>query len=522
MMMKFNRNMTWVLAAAVTVGLGSPRTAAQSNLVKRYQLIELEAPDGGGESRAYAINDSGQIAGWVADGELIHSAHWHNRVTTDLHGVVHFEMLHPLFDQDYSLAYAISNSGQIVGTARTTIECPETSFIVTHAFLLRPAVLTDLATPYPGDALANLMTLGDPCELAYDSVATGVSNINHIVGWADREDGVIHGFLVTPVDGQFFADLDADSVNDFMIDLGTLTASDPVSSATDVNDTGQVTGYSYTIGADGLAAYHAYLITPRDSDADGVGDDWYVGGANGVNALMVDLGTLGGTNSWGRAISNAGVVIGESDMITTDGESYTHAFIWSGGRMTDLGTLGTDSAEGFSSASGINDDGVIVGWAEDDDSERRAFIYEDGEMQDLNDLLYLISDEGFAVTPSIVLTEARDINDNGVIVGWGEVRGSDTTRGFLLNPIMVDPDELETDDTDSTTSDSVNAGGTGNEFAGDEIVGTPGSLSATNTGDTGDTTTTPAASALCGAGFVSMVPLTLLGLLCLRTPVRRR
>ena len=306
-----------------------------------------------------------------------------------------------------------------MGTARTEIECVGTKILITNAFILRPAVLTDLATPYPGDALTNMFTLGDPCT-AHDSACTGISNANHIVGWADREDGVIHAFLVRPTTDEFFRDLDADLVNDLMVDLGTLASSDPVSSATAANDQGQVTGYSYTLLADGTAGYHAFLVTPNDTDVDGVGDEWFVGAvAGGVNSLMTDLGTLGGTNSWGRDINNNGLVIGESDVVVASGARYTHAFRHNLGQMTDLGTLRDDPTTGFSSAAAVNDSGQIVGWAEDEDRARRAFIFENGAMQDLNDLLYLVNDDGTTVVPSITLTEARDINADGVIVGWG-------------------------------------------------------------------------------------------------------
>ena len=69
---------------------------------------------------------------------------------------------------------------------------------------------------------------------------------------------------------------------------------------------------------------------------------------------MVDLGTLGGTNSYGAAINNAVVVIGSSQ--TASGA--THAFSWQVGvGMTDLGSLGGDDAY----ATAINEAGQVVG-----------------------------------------------------------------------------------------------------------------------------------------------------------------
>ncbi len=518
----------WMLVAGVIAVLAAPTAAQDAELVKLYQLTELTI-EGGGNTRAYALNNTGQVIGYADVEGLRHSAHWHNEVATDLHGTVHFELQHPLFDQDYSEAFDISDADQVVGTARTAIKCAEETIIITNAFLLRPAVLTDLATPYPGDALTNLRTFGNLC-IAYDSTATGISNANHVVGWADREDGSIRAFLVVPDSGDFYRDVlppaeddfdfDGDGVNDLMVDLGTLAGSDPVSSATAVNDFGQVTGYSYTIAANGRAGYHAFLITPLDTDDDTVGDTWFVG-AGGVNTLMTDLRTLGGVNSWGRDVNNDGIVVGESDVATVDGEDLTHAFRWEDGTMFDLGTLNSDASEGFSAASAVNSDGIIVGWAENDERQRRAFVYEDGEMQDLNDLLYLFDDEGVAQFSSLVLTEARDINDDGSIVGWGTVGAGAgaSTRGFLLSPIWVDPEELEEMQADTMNDDSEVNGGTGGDaFSSPLIPGTPGNLgtAAVTDGDPNQPQTAPV-GALCGAAAPALLPLTLLGMICLRT-----
>lgn len=505
----------------LALALAISARAQDTGLVLMYQLTELKV-ENATQSRAYALNDTGQVIGWVVIDQRLHSAHWHNEVGTDLHGVVHFELKHPLFDQDYSEAYDISNADQVVGTARTLIDCGEEQFVVTHGYVLRPAVLTDLATPYPGDALINLMTFGNPCLTAYDSAATGISNRSHVVGWADRIDGVIHAFLVVPQNGRLYLDANVDLVNDLMIDLGTLGSSDPVSSATAVNDSGQVTGYSYTLTPDGKAAYRAFLVTPADTNADGVGDVWY-SGTNGKNDLMADLTTLGGTNSWGRDVNNAGQVVGESDAKGPDGESYTHAFLWTAGAMADLGTLRTNTRHGFSAASGLNEKGEVVGWAENEKRQRRAFVYRDGQMYDLNSLLYLRADDGTITVPGITLTEARDINEDGVIVGWGEIRGTQgtETRGFLLNPVWVDPSTLvdeddgtaDDDDTGTTPTDSP---GSTIDLNGDPIFGTPehllAGLSTNGLADANDPnapTETPVPT-LCGTGTLAMLPLALL------------
>lgn len=525
------------LGLGLLAGFATAASLAQSNptLVRMFEMTQLKIA-GDGATKAYALNNTGQVVGWAESGSSRHSAQWHNHAVTDLHGTVHFALAHPyaLFDQNYSEAYRISDGDQIVGTAKTSVQCADNPVVILNAYILRAAVLTDLATPIPGDALTNLKTFGHPCPVipgevaAYDSAAISISNNNHIVGWADRSDGVIHAFILVPVGGQFFSDLNADGINDLMIDLGTLTSnSDPVSSATGVNDVGQVTGYSYVAPGTGSAGYHAFLVTPLDTDGDGVGDEWFVG-VNGVNTLMQDLGTLNGTNSWGRDINDAGDVVGESDIDVATGEHYTQAFLYRNGSMVALGTLRTDRTRGFSAASAINTQGTVVGWAENDRRQRRAFLYENGQMIDLNTLAFERNDKGNATPAGLILTEARDINEDGVIVGWGTVGTSEDalTVGFLLNPVMVSPDILQPPDpNDSNTTTGTNNGGNYSPASGTPDFGAPANLygsggSGANDANTAEPTTrTPA---FCGAGTLGFIPLTLAGLLGLRASRQRR
>src|SRR5258706_7531235 len=68
---------------------------------------------------------------------------------------------------------------------------------------------------------------------------------------------------------------------------------------------------------------------------------------------LIDLGTLGGSISYGAAVSNSGYVAGCAEVST----GVFHAFVYPKGAMRDLDPGG---AEG-SCASAVNDDGVAAG-----------------------------------------------------------------------------------------------------------------------------------------------------------------
>src|SRR2546421_611995 len=77
--------------------------------------------------------------------------------------------------------------------------------------------------------------------------------------------------------------------------------------------------------------------------------------------MIYDLGTLGGTNSFGYAVNDAGQVAGTS---STAVGGPTHAFRYdgtpgAGGVMRDLGTLGGNDSEG----QAVNNAGQVAGRA---------------------------------------------------------------------------------------------------------------------------------------------------------------
>jgi probable HAF family extracellular repeat protein len=154
-----------------------------------------------------------------------------------------------------------------------------------------------------------------------------------------------------------------------------------------------------------------------------------------ADGARIDLGSLGGVNSWAVAINGANAIAGAADI---GGSVYrqAHAMLYQNGGMQDLGSNGAYD----SFAADVNDQGWVVGTYNFADnapgsnwySQERPFLYKAGKMYD------------FGLSPNKVTnTKARGINNGGQVVGQQGINTQyeqgiiyENERVFNLNALL--------------------------------------------------------------------------------------
>lgn len=261
---------------------------------------------------------------------------------------------------------------------------------------------------------------------------SGINDAGHVTG-SSFAGFTTHAFLYDGTQTIDLGGLPEDGCNGCMLD----------SYGRDINNKGVVTGLAYTI--DGSARAFIYKNAQMSSlgtlggdfsDAYALNDKGDIVGVSTQSGgqqraflyragLMSDLGTLGGTHSAAFAVNELRQIVGCS---TLAGDSEQRGFIHQLGAMTPLPSLGGNE----SCALGINRTGWVVGYSsESSGSNLRAVLWQaGGPAIDLNAKLDLKTGKNW------VVTEARAINDNGLIIATGEHKG--ITRAALLTPVTVE------------------------------------------------------------------------------------
>jgi probable HAF family extracellular repeat protein len=278
-------------------------------------------------TEARGINASGQVVGSGEATGFVQTAFLYSNGTMTRLGTLPGGL--------WSYGLGINASGQVVGSSDSTSGTSSAD----HAFLYSHGTMTDMGTLLPWRY----------------STALGINAAGQVVG-ASYD-------VTNPNSGHAFL-----YANGTMRDLGVLPGWNS-STAERINDNGQVVGLLYRNGAQDAFLYSNGSMTDLGSGwASDINNNGQVVGYSGAlghaflysHGTTVDLGTLGGGSSWGRGINATGQVVGDS--LTAANEH--HAFLWSStsGVTQDLNDL-IPSGSGWTlqDAWAINDAGQICG-----------------------------------------------------------------------------------------------------------------------------------------------------------------
>lgn len=359
----------------------------------------------------------------LPDPLIVHSFQWKNGRMTDLGA---------LPGANSSCVSHISGDGLIAGQSENGAIDPITGWPEAQAVLWKHG------------QVINLGTLG-----GNESFSIAVNNRGQVVGQAANDTPDLFPFPGFGQQARAFL-----WENGVMHDLGTLGGPDAF--AIDINDRGQVLGFSFVNSipnsTTGFPTGDAFLwekgkMTDIPDPLGGtIVSPFYLSNKGQVvgsadlpgditeqedpflweKGVFTDLGTFGGTRGHAEKINDAGQIVGDANFA---GDAIYHAIIWQGGFKFDLGTVGDDPC---SAGLDINSQGQAVGWSGvcDYSAIPRAFISEKtGPMVDLNTLI--------SSNSGIYVSFASNINDRGEIAAAGLLPSGDI-HAVLLIPCGAD------------------------------------------------------------------------------------
>jgi len=230
-----------IVGDAFPVGPMEPRSHAM--LWKDGIPMDLGVLPGQAYSRANGINATGQVVGY--SGLQRDSAESRAFMWTTQTGMIDIGTL----GGAYAQAYAINDVGYITGASQTQGMGP---ILTTHAFIYRVPT-----PPYPRfNRMVDLGVLGGT-----SSYGMAINNYNHVAGYStlSTKDDRVHAFLH---DGKK------------MVDLGSLGGpgnrwGSDFSVALGVNNSDQVVGYTYLPGVGGMPIQQVAFLWNRASDGSG-------------------------------------------------------------------------------------------------------------------------------------------------------------------------------------------------------------------------------------------------------------
>ncbi len=385
-----------LIASAITFSIGTVAAAP-------YEIIDLGKVEGGNNSFAYGLNNSGEAVGF-GNGPIItnedglqfrefssHALHFINGEVIDL-GV--------LANGSSSLALSINNNGISVGTSdesRTIINDNGDEVTINE----------DFAVAFQSGAILKLNNL----EGYTFTQATGINDNNIVIGLGlfdvDPEDQIARA------QRGFIYDLSSDSL------VANVAALSPEASRQSyplsINNNGLIAGWAEK-EVDGILEARAFWLDLQQPE------------------VLNELPTIDTSVTMARDINDNGVIIGFVQSPTN--RTRNISFVFDSNSDTELTRIPFfENQFDDSIANAINNNDQIVGQAlvsSPSIGQRAGYLFENNELKNLNDMIPC--DSGW------IIDNATNINDNGEIVGFGlrtETVDEQTTteiRAFKLMP----------------------------------------------------------------------------------------